>query len=444
MTIIAIDSKSLKWKKRLIISSVCLALGLGMAVYSPHSLAANDKQSVSKKKKAPLISQKVYKLLTEAQELVATKKYEQALSVLDKIKARSHLNSTERAQLWNFYAYIYFTLENYTKAIQAYETLLKQPELQEGLRTGTLYTLSQLYFLQEDYQSALQKIRQWMELTEEPSPEAYALLGQAYYKLQQYNKSIPAIRKAIELRKLSGRKVKESWYLLLRASYYELKDFSNMEKVVKELTTLYPKPQYFRDLMGIYSQMGKNKKQLALMEVLYERNELNKSSQIRNLASLYLIQGVPYKAAKVLDKAMGSGLLEKNQKNLELLSQSWLQAREDQRAIASLAEAAKMSGKGDLWIRLGQAHANLEQWNKAILALKRGLDIGHLKRPDSALILLGMSYYNLGQLDKAKQSFARAAQRSAATPQNKKTAKQWIKYLDSEIQRAKALKLKEK
>jgi tetratricopeptide (TPR) repeat protein len=418
------------------------SLALGSGLHALPAAAAKDKKEEKKKNKAPLISQKVYKLLTEAQELVNARKYSEALAILEKIKNRRRLNRTEKAQLWNFYAYIYFSQEKYRKAIDAYETLLKQPQLQPALQASTLYTLSQLYFLEEDYRKVLERIRQWMALTENPSPDSFALLGQAYYKLKRYKEAVPALRKAIDLRKASGRKVKESWYLLMRASYYELKDYKKMAGVIKELITLYPKPQYFRDLAGVYSQMGDTRKQLALMETMYEKGQLNKSSQIRNLASLFLIYEVPYKAAKVLDQGIRNGVLEKNRKNLELLSQAWVQAREDRKAIEPLTEAARLSDKGEAWIRLGQAYVNLDEWDKALPALEKGLKMGGVKRPGSAWILLGMGYYNLKMLDKAKQAFGKAVQAKGSSKQNRKSARQWIKYLETEIEREKALAAK--
>ncbi len=423
---------------RLALSVVlCLSVSFSSVVISTDAHAAR-KSTAKKKNKAPLIRKKIYDKLTKAQEFVNAKKYEQATAILDKINDGRHLNNTEKAQLWNFYAYIAFSQDHYKEAIAAYNKLLQQPDLQLGVRTSTIYTLSQLYFLTENYPKALEEIQKWIKLSEKPSPDAYALLGQAYYKLNDFKQAIPALKKAIELRKASGKPIKENWYLLLRATYYELKDYKNMLAVLKELVTLFPKAQYLRDMAGVYSQLGDTKNQLGVMEAMYDKGYLTKSSQIRNLASLYLMHGIPYKAARVMEAAIKKGTLKKTEKNLRLLSQSWVQAREDKRAIEPLTEAAKVSSKGENWVSLGQAYVNLDQWPKAIKAIEKGLKLKGVKRPDAAYILLGMGYYNQKEMKKAQAAFKQALTVSK-NRHNKKSARQWIKYLDTEIKRQTAL-----
>ena len=419
----------------LFVLMLCLSLSAIALTYPGTSHAADDK---NEKSKAPLISKKVYDRLTIAQEYVNKQQYNEAIGILDDIKESRRLNSTEVTQLWNFYAYIYFSQDRYKEAISAYSTLLEQPNLQLGIQTSTLYTLSQLYFLTENYRKALEKIEQWMALSEAPSPDAYALLGQAHYKLEQFKEAIPALSKAIELRKAEAKPVKENWYLLLRAVHYELKDYKSMANVLKELITLYPKEQYFRDLAGAYSQLGDTRKQLGVMETMYDKGFLTKESQLKNLATLFLMHEVPYKAAKVLQKAIDDGILQQNEKNLTLLSQAWVQAREDKQAIEPLKAAARISSEGEPWIKLGRAYVNLDQWPEAVQSLKTGLQKPGVKREDAAYILLGMGYYNLKQLEQARNAFTRAAGVSDSD-RNKKAATQWIAYLESEIERETAL-----
>jgi tetratricopeptide (TPR) repeat protein len=113
------------------------------------------------------------------------------------------------------------------------------------------------------------------------------------------------------------------------------------------------------------------------------------------------------------------------------LSQAWYQAREDQKAIPPLERAAKLTDDGALYVRLGQAHINLEQWAEASAALQKGIKLGGLKRNDTANIMLGMALFNQKRLEQARRAFSKAA----SDNRSKRAATQWIAYVDSEIKR---------
>jgi tetratricopeptide (TPR) repeat protein len=249
--------------------------------------------------------------------------------------------------------------------------------------------------------------------------------------LTRYDEALVPIKTAIDMYRQQGQKPKENWLLLLRVIYFEQKEYELMIDVVKELIAYYPKDTYILTLAGIYSELGDTKKQLALTEVLYEKGMLNTASHITNLANLYLLHGLPYKAASVLDKEMKAGIVESNERNLRLVSQAWYQAREDEKAIPPLERAAGMSSDGELYIRLAQAHLNLENWPEAADAVEKGLKLGGLKRNDTANIMLGMALFNQKRLEQARRAFERAA----SDNRSKRAASQWIAYVDSELKR---------
>jgi uncharacterized protein HemY len=96
-----------------------------------------------------------------------------------------------------------------------------------------------------------------------------------------------------------------------------------------------------------------------------------------------------------------------------------------------LKRAAELSGDGELYVRLAQAHLNLEHWKEAATAIAKGLELGGISREDTSNIMLGMAYFNMDRFPQARRAF------QAALPDNrsKRTAQQWIKYVDSEIKR---------
>jgi tetratricopeptide (TPR) repeat protein len=341
------------------------------------------------------------------------------------------LSPYELAQIWNITAYSYYLQDRFTDAIRAYDQVMAQPELPEALMLSTLKTKAQLQFTQEDYEGALATIRRLMAEISEPSADVLMLEGQALFQLARYDEALVPIKSAVEMYRNQGQKPKENWLLLLRVIYFEQKDYESMIDVVKELIVYYPKDTYILTLAGIYSELGDTKKQLALTEVLYERGLLTSSSHITNLANLYLLHGLPYKAGVLLEKEMNEEIVDANERNLRLLSQAWYQAREDQKAIPPLERAAKLSDDGILYIRLGQAHINLENWSNASASLQKGINMGGLKRDDTAYVMLGMALFNQKRLEQARRAF----QKAAADNRSRRAATQWIAYVDSEIKR---------
>jgi tetratricopeptide (TPR) repeat protein len=419
-----------RFMSKLIVAIITGAMLLGSA--SDVFAQKNKDGSTKKTKETVAMSQAVYEKLTEIQELVETKDYATAERLTVELRSgKKKLSPYELAQIWNITAYSYYLQERYPDAIRAYDQVMAQPELPEALMLSTLKTKAQLQFTQEDYEGALATIRRLMSEIAEPSADVLMLEGQALFQLTRYDEALVPIKSAIDMYRNQGQKPKENWLLLLRVIYFEQKDYDSMIDVVRELIVYYPKDTYILTLAGIYSELGDTKKQLALTEVLYEQGLLTSSSHITNLANLFLLHGLPYKAGVLLEKEMNEDIVDANERNLRLLSQAWYQAREDQKAIPPLERAAKLSDDGELYVRLGQAHINLENWTDASAALQKGINMGGLKRDDTAYVMLGMALFNQKRLEQARRAF----QKAAADNRSKRAATQWIAYVDSEIRR---------
>ena len=208
--------------------------------------------------------------------------------------------------------------------------------------------------------------------------------------------------------------------------------------VLEELIEAYPKDSYILTLAGVYSELGDTKKQLALTEALYEKGYIDGKTHAVNLANLYLLHGIPYKAAVVLEKELEAKTITADVRNLRLLSQAWYSAREDKKAIPPLLQAAEMSDDGELYIRLAQSYINLEQWGEAAEAARKGISMGGIKRMDTANIMYGMALFNQKKLEQARRVFQTASRDN----RSKRAAQQWIRYVDSEIRRRDTLEQK--
>lgn len=398
-----------------------------------------DDGSERKTKETVAMSQQVYESLTAIQALVEADDFPPALQLIKELQGgKKKLSPYEAAQIWNLQGYTYYLMEDYKSAIGSYQKVLQQPDLPEALQQSTLKTMAQLYFTIEDYQKALETINRLMAAISEPAADIYMLQGQAYFQMGQYEKALTPIKTAIDMYRSQGNVPKENWLLLLRVCYWELKDFDNMLIVLKELIQEYPKDSYVLTLAGVYSELGDTKKQLALTEALYEKGYISGKQHAVNLANLYLLHGIPFKAAELLEKEIAKGNVKEDTRNLRLLSQAWYSARNDEKAIPPLVKAAKMGEDAELYMRLAQSYLNLEKWSEAAQAAKDGLAVGNLKRKDTANIMYGMALFNQKKYEQARRAFQAAGQDN----RSKRASEQWIKYVDSEILRRDTLEQK--
>lgn len=381
------------------------------------------------------IDAKTFEVLIKAQELTEKGQYSTAIQKLDSIKSSSKLNSYAKSQMWNFYAYIYASQEKYREAISSYKKILAEPDAPTGLKLTAKYTMAQLYFQLEDYKSVISFMEEWLREVKKPTGTAYIMLAQAHFQSKSYDPALKNLQKAIKVVKAEGKKIKENWLRMKAAIYYEKKDTRNTLKAYEELLALYPKISYMHQVAGLHGELGNDLERLTTYDAIYLYGELEKESEVLNLAYMYLGQDVPYKAGKIIETGMQGGLIKNSRKNVETLANAWAQANEHKKAIPALKKAARLSGKGLLYARLAGVHFNagdfLEAAEAANLADKRG----GLKRRDSNQMLLGMALFNAKKYESALQAFRRAK----TSKKSFSDARKWEKYTLSELERMRTL-----
>jgi predicted Zn-dependent protease len=411
-----------------------LAASCGLAVLAS---ADTKKPEKPQTKITQTLSQATYKQMEVAQKAFEAKDYKGAEAALDALKAKQDkLNDFEKATLWNLYAAVFRSEDDNKRAIDAYAQVLRQKNLPDGLRDGALFSLAQTFFLMEDYQKAIRAMDKWFSQATDPQPDAYVLQAQAYYQLQQYEQAKAPILKALSIAKQRQQPYKENWLGLLRAVYYELKDYGNATKVMEVLVANYPKDSYFAQLSGLYGLQGDQKKQAELMHAAYVGGMVSNKSEVLNVARLYMAQDAPQRAVDLIKSKLRDKTLEINVENLQLLSQALSLARDTDEAIPVLNKLAEMSGESKHYNYLGQAYMQQGTWAKAADAFESSLKAKDVANPDSLRMQLGTALYNDGKLQAAKTAFAAIPLNSS----NEEAAANWIKFITTEIDRNNALK----
>lgn len=439
-------SVSTRWLRAALLALPLLALQLvvsqalmdGAVTIGVAFAAEKEKKKPQETRRTPALRNKVYERLSEAQVFIEAKQYAEAIEVLQKMEeagGKRALNSYELANLYNLFAFVYYSQEDYKAALGSYEKLVTQPDIPLAMEINTRYTIAQLYFVMEDWANGVEALHDWFKVAETPSARAYILLGQGYYQLKDYDNALKNTLIAVNMYKDKGKVPKEQWYSLLRYLYFEADNISMTVATLEEMIVYYPKKQTWVQLSHMYGESKQETKQLAAMETAYVQDMLDKDREQITMAYLYLNADVPYKAARVLEKGVGNKSVEDSSKTLEILGNSWRQAQELKKAIPVMEQAAAKSEKGELFCRLGSVYLDNDNFKKAITANRKGLKRGGVKRPDSCQLVLGMAYFNVKNYAGARRAFKQAAK----DKRSKKYADQWMKYMNNEIERQKKL-----
>jgi hypothetical protein len=386
-----------------------------------------ERERAEEERKKYALQPRTAEILAEARELLQADQYARAKASLAKL-ARAKLTPFEKAQVHRLEGYIAYGRNDSAGAIDAMSKALALQALSPADQADVLFQLAQIQGTEKRWKDTITTLGEWFRTVEKPNSVGYYLLALAHYQLEDFEGAVTPARQAVEI----AETPQQAWLQLLLAIQLTRKDYAGAIPVVEKLVGHYPEigKGYWLQLSALYGTTGDNAKALAVMELAYRKGLLTDDRDLIRLVQLNLLQGIPLRAAAVLEREIAAKRIEENSESYELLAGSWILAREISKAEVPLARAAELAPKGDLFVRLAQVHMMQEQWTKAAEALQSALGKGGLADPANAELLLGISYYNEKQLPEAKIWFARA-QKSNSTRQQART---WLEHVEREIE----------
>ena len=406
-------------------------LGAGM---TSSAVAAETAAMDAKTKRVPALREKVYSQLARAQKMADEGQVAEGLAALDNIKRKAaSMNAYEVAMLHNFYGFIHYNQNDLARAIASFELVVAQEAIPGSLRLSTLFSLAQLAMAQGDYPGVIRFLERWEAVNTQPKKDSYYVLkSQALYQDKQYQASLNNISEAIALYESDGKAPKENWLVLQRALHYSLKQPKQVTRVLEKMVRLYNKPAYWVQLGGMYGETGEEQKQLAIMEAAHQQGFLTSGGELRNLAQIYLYNGLAYKAAHTMQQGLDQEIIEATAKNFAFVAEALVQAREMAAALPYFDNAAKLTEHGKYDQRMAEIYLNTERYDQAATAAWRAIDKGGLERPATAYVALGMAQYNRDDYDAAIVAFEKAGSLKGSS----KLAGQWLSFVRREKQQA--------
>ena len=88
-----------------------------------------NKRDGQRTKKSQAVSKSVYEKITKAQEIMEAGDNDGALKILNALRASSKLSEYEQQNVLNYLGFVFYNMEDYPRAMRAYEDMLKIPSI---------------------------------------------------------------------------------------------------------------------------------------------------------------------------------------------------------------------------------------------------------------------------------------------------------------------------
>jgi len=382
---------------------------------------------------AQALDEFTWKQLNKVYEDVGEEHYDEAYDQLQKMLARAGRGKYLRSILNQALAQVEWSRENYDPALKYFEKAVELDALPDQAHFALMYQIAQLYFMQERYGDALDKLELWFCKSpgDKITSSAYVLQASIYVQQENYTETLKAIEIAIGM----DDDPREQWYQLKLASHYELEQYPGAAQTLELIITRWPEEKtYWTQLSQIYLKLKQDEKALAVIALAYRKGLLDTQGDITYLSSLYSNSDLPFKAALVLEKGIKDGVVASTRNHWAVVADSWYAAEELENALVAYENAGKASQDGRIDLRRSYILVDLERWPDALQALNDALGKGGLteRKTGEAYLLRGMTQFNLGNFDSASADWGKAGHYD----RTRDAARQWLNHLREERQRS--------
>ncbi|WP_371186234.1 tetratricopeptide repeat protein [Thalassotalea maritima] len=416
--------------KKLLSTSAVIALVATTMSGSAYAYATCPKDPNAPKPRTKVMSPSVGKKVQKAFDAYSEERIDDAITILLSVETSKEY---DRAYLDRFIANMYATKggDFSKKALPYLASATKNQVLNEKEHADTVKLLGDLQMQEQQYTKAIKTYADWMAFSCEEDANTYVKIANAYYSLKQYDKIIAPANKAIAL----FDKPNQNPYILKLQSYYERKQYKPAVKVLEEVVQLFPEnKQWWTQLGMFYTLVEDYKKALYTLDMAYKQGYLEKESEIKMLASLYGQNEVPYKSAKLLEKYIDSGLIQRTEQNMFTMANAFHAAQEIDTAAKYFGETAKMSNDPKHYRRQGMLLHQSERFSEATAALQKALDLG-IENKGSVYMTIAEAYFYQEKYTQAARAIAEAQK----DPKTAKAARAWAQFIRDTADRKKKL-----
>ncbi|HEY1503386.1 MAG TPA: hypothetical protein VGF92_03750 [Stellaceae bacterium] len=349
--------------------------------------------------------------VAQAGQFLTDKKYKEALQKLAAADAVPDKTPYERYVIEGTRAAIDLNSGDDRGAIKALDAVLATGILSPQDALIRIQALVQLDYQVKDYSQTIAEANRYYQqggMADEPR----LLQAQAYYQQGDFAGAAKTVRAILQADEKAGKKPDENLLLMLLSSEYQQKNEPGRIDALERLATLYPKPQYWTELLAAVAKkpgFASDRLALDLDRLKLVTGTMSAANDYMEAAQLALLAGLPGDAKAILDRGYAAGTLGKDpqtDRERRLATMAAQQAGDDSRTLAQQESDAAKATNGLAWEKLGEAYASYGRSDNAIAAYQKALQKGGLAHPDDARLHLGLAFLAAGQKAKARETLS--------------------------------------
>ncbi len=365
--------------------------------------------------------------LDAEQAAMVNKDLATAASKLAQLRSQP-LNCYEEGAVLRLGAYIKLEQGDRRGAVQDLLGLINKGFISSDQIAGTYYNIAQIYLQEEDLKQALEYMNKWQQAGGKPDRTQK---WQMAVLSQRAGNNRDAIKWAEEVRRDDGSKFDQQLYDLLVYLYNDTGQKAKLAEVLEILLERNPADRKYWDaIAGNYFADNEERKAFEVQKAMYLGGLLKTEDEIMRIVNFYNRFNAPFHAARILEKEMNAGRIKKNLERLELLANLYQVAREHEKAIPVIRQAASAGGGGAMYERLGRSYADLQKWKEAEDALLEAMKLGGVKDKGNAWVQIGQSRFERNDRAGAREAFRTAGNQAGRS---------WLDFMNSEEETKAAL-----
>ncbi|MEY4590202.1 MAG: hypothetical protein RL497_2278 [Pseudomonadota bacterium] len=374
-------------------------------------------------KSAGEVSAKVGKPLQEAKDLMAAKKFKEAIGKVKEADAMPDKKPVEETLINEMLSYLYLQTKDYTSALNVYESMLAKNQFAPGDVNKRILTMSQLYLSMKNYPKSLQYAERYLKEVGQDA-EVSRQIAQTYYIQNDFAKTADLASKYIKASANSAKPPSEDWYKLWMSSLFKQNKTTEAADVQEQVLGMYPSQSYWEDMFKyVQKESSFNDRQNIIMYRLMDAVAIAKGPVLKDAAELSLASGNPGDAKYFLEKGINSGEL-KDEREKKLLAKSTSDAAADLPMLASIEKEAAGKPTGEPLVKIAEGYLGHRQYEKAIEAFTKGLAKGKISFQDETTVNLGIAYLGAKKQAEAIKTFKSVP----ATSKVARLSRLWASY----------------